>query len=223
MTELRHTQWKKTICPYDCPTSCGLLAETDGRHILNIKGDPEHPAAKGLICRKMHRYMDSIHSPDRILTPLKRTGEKGEGKFMPITWEAAVDEITGRWKEILKEEGGNGILPFYYSGVMSVVQRKCGDAFFNRMGACSLVKTLCSSAKGAGYEAVMGHTGCLDPRELCDSDLLIVWGSNMMATRLQAMPALKAARGGGKRVVLIEACGEALLGICIFGYYWCNW
>ena len=123
MTELRHTQWKKTICPYDCPTSCGLLAETDGRHILNIKGDPEHPAAKGLICRKMHRYMDSIHSPDRILTPLKRTGEKGEGKFMPITWEAAVDEITGRWKEILKEEGGNGILPFYYSGVMSVVQR----------------------------------------------------------------------------------------------------
>lgn len=214
MTELRHTQWKKTICPYDCPTSCGLLAETDGRHILNIKGDPEHPAAKGLICRKMHRYMDSIHSPDRILTPLKRTGEKGEGKFMPITWEAAVDEITGRWKEILKEEGGNGILPFYYSGVMSVVQRKCGDAFFNRMGACSLVKTLCSSAKGAGYEAVMGHTGCLDPRELCDSDLLIVWGSNMMATRLQAMPALKAARGGGKRVVLIEACGEDMAPYC---------
>lgn len=58
---------------------------------------------------------------------------------------------------------------------MSVLQRKCGDAFFNRMGACDMVRTLCSSAKGAGYEAVMGQTGCLDPRELSDSSFYLVW------------------------------------------------
>lgn len=208
------TEWKKTICPYDCPTSCGLLAETDGSRILNIKGDPEHPAAKGLICRKMHRYMDSINSPDRILTPMKRAGKKGEGRFVPISWEEAVDEITGRWKAILASEGGDAILPFYYSGVMSVIQRKCGDAFFNRMGACSLVKTLCSSAKGAGYEAVMGQTGCLDPRELKDSDFLIVWGSNMKATRIQSMSALHEARKNGRRVVLIESCAADMQPYC---------
>ena len=66
--------------------------------------------------------------------------------------------IAGRWNRILEEDGADAILPMYYSGVMSVLQRKCGDAFFNRMGACDMVRTLCSSAKGAGYEAVMGQT-----------------------------------------------------------------
>ena len=208
------TEWKKTICPYDCPTSCGLLVKTDGTRILEVKGDPDHPAAHGLICRKMRGYADSIHSPSRILTPMRRVGEKGEGRFVPVSWDEAISEITGRWKEILSRDGGDAILPFYYSGVMSVIQRKCGDAFFNRMGACSLVKTLCSSAKGAGYEAVMGCTGCLDPRELKHSDFLLVWGSNMKATRIQSMPVLDSARKAGKRVVLIEACAKDMAPYC---------
>ena len=163
---------RKTICPYDCPTSCGLLAETDGIRLLGVKGDPDHPAAKGLICRKMRHYEKSVHSPERILIPMKRVGAKGEGRFEPMTWDDAVKEIAGRWSRILEEDGADAILPMYYSGVMSVLQRKCGDAFFNRMGACDMVRTLCSSAKGAGYEAVMGQTGCLDPRELKGQQLL---------------------------------------------------
>jgi len=205
---------RKTICPYDCPTSCGLLAETDGIRILGVKGDPDHPAAKGLICRKMQHYEQSIHSPERIITPMKRVGAKGEGRFEPMTWDAAVKEIAGRWSRILEEDGADAILPMNYSGVMSVLQRKCGDAFFNRMGACDLVRTLCSSAKGAGYEAVMGQTGCLDPRELSDSSFYLVWGSNMKATRLQSMPALIQARRQGKRVVLIESCAADMEAYC---------
>ena len=72
---------KKSICPYDCPTSCGLVIETDGKKILKVKGDENHPATQGLICRKMRNYEESVHSKDRILTPLKRIGKKGEGKF----------------------------------------------------------------------------------------------------------------------------------------------
>ena len=205
---------KKTICPYDCPTSCGLVVETDGTNILRVKGDPDHPACHGLICRKMQHYETSIHNEKRILTPLKRVGAKGEGAFVPITWEEAVREITDRFKQILKEDGGDAILPAYYSGVMSVIQRKCGDAFFNRMGAISLVLTLCASAKTAGYEAVMGETGCLDPRELPQSDYFLVWGSNVIATRIQTMADLVKARKQGKRVVLIEACGRDTAPYC---------
>ena len=95
---------RKTICPYDCPTSCGLLAETDGIRILGVKGDPDHPAAKGLICRKMRHYEKSVHSPERILIPMKRVGAKGEGRFVPMTWDDAVKEIAGRWSRILEED-----------------------------------------------------------------------------------------------------------------------
>ncbi|MFQ9701556.1 MAG: molybdopterin-dependent oxidoreductase [Enterocloster clostridioformis] len=123
------------------------MAETDGIRLLGVKGDPDHPAAKGLICRKMRHYEKSVHSPERILIPMKRVGAKGEGRFEPMTWDDAVKEIAGRWSRILEEDGADAILPMYYSGVMSVLQRKCGDAFFNRMGACDMVRTLCSSAK----------------------------------------------------------------------------
>lgn len=208
------TYIQKTICPYDCPASCGLLAETDGRRILRVKGDPSHPMAHGLICNKMQHYERSIHSPERILTPLRRDGEKGEGRFVPITWDEAVREITDRWKRILDEDGGNAILPLYYSGVMSIIQRRCGNAFFNRLGACELVMSLCSAAKGAGYEAVMGETGCLDPRELKDSDFYLIWGSNVKATRIHTMPLLKRARDQGKRVVLIEVCACDMAPYC---------
>ena len=47
---------KKTVCPYDCPASCGLLVETDGEKVYRITGDPEHPATHGVICAKMRGY-----------------------------------------------------------------------------------------------------------------------------------------------------------------------
>lgn len=208
------TEVKKTICPYDCPSACGLLAETDGKRILKVKGDPDHPATRGLICSKMQHYERSIHSRDRILTPLKRVGKKGEGKFIPISWEEAVSEIAGRWKEIIEKDGADAIVPVYFSGIMSVIQRKCGDAFFNRMGASRLVLTLCSTAKGTAYESVFGETGCLDPRELKDSDYLIIWGSNVKATRIHTMPVIKRARDAGKKVVLIEVCACDMAQYC---------
>ena len=157
------TYVQRTICPYDCPTSCGLLAETDGKKILRVKGDKTHPANKGLICGKMQHYEESINSEKRILTPLRRTGKKGSGQFMPITWEEAGNEIAERFLNICREDGPQAILPAVYSGVMGQIQRKCGEAFFNRLGACSLVLTLCASAKGAGYSAVAGKTIRLVP------------------------------------------------------------
>lgn len=204
----------KTICPYDCPTTCGLLATTDGAHVFSVQGDPDAPPPHGTPCRKMRRYEQSIHAPDRLFTPLKRIGEKGKGLFARISWEEAIGTIADTWKKTLREQGPEVILPFYYSGVMSLIQRNCGDALFHKMGACSLIKTLCASAKSAGYTAVMGNTGCLDPRELVDSDFHIVWGSNMKATRLQSLPDIITARRRGGRIVLIECYAGDMAAYC---------
>ncbi|MGN0157545.1 MAG: molybdopterin-dependent oxidoreductase [Brotaphodocola sp.] len=211
---IKKTYIRKTICPYDCPTSCGFLVTTDGEQLLSVQGDPEHPVTKGIICHKMKHYERSVHNPKRILTPLRRTGEKGEGKFEPISWDEAVREITDKWKEILSQDGGDAILPMYYSGVMSEIQRKCGDAFWNRMGACEVERTLCSSAKGAGYASVMGKTGCLDPRELENSDLILIWGCDVKATRIHTLKTLTEARRAGKKVILIEVCAYDMADYC---------
>lgn len=210
---------KKILCPYDCPSTCGLLAEVRDGKIVKVKNDPEHPVSKNGICRKMQQYEKNIYSKERILTPLRRTGKKGEGNFEPISWKEAITEITDRWKAIIDQYGPEAILPCVYSGVMSDIQRNCGDAFFNRMGASVLVKTLCSSAKGAGYDAVMGKTGCLDPRELNDSDYYMIWGCNLTATRLQTLTDLMKSGNKDKKKVLIDTyanptsryCDEVIL------------
>ena len=195
---------KKSICPYDCPNTCGLLIEVEDGRIIRVKNDPEHPVSRSGICRKTARYQDSIYSDKRILTPLKRAGKKGSGEFTPISWEEAVTCITDTWKQIISESGPEAILPSSYSGVMSDIQRGCGDAFFNRMGASRQVRTLCSPAKGAAYSSVAGKTGCQDPREIADSDLYIVWGSNLEATRPQLMSLMNRPENRTKRRIQID-------------------
>ncbi len=208
------TYTQKTICPYDCPASCGFTVQTDGIRVLRTEGDNTHPVSQGLLCGKMRRYADEINSEARILTPLKRSGQKGNGSFIPISWEEAINEITSRWKNIIKTEGASSIAYCYYSGVMSVIQRHCVQALFSRMGACELVKTLCASAKGDGYASVVGDTGGLDPRELKDSDLYLVWGSNVAATRFPTLKDLTQARKEGKKVILIEVYAEPMAPYC---------
>ena len=97
--------WKRTACPYDCPDGCGLLVETDGKTIYRVQGDPEHPVTRGFLCRKMAHYERTVHSPRRLTTPLRRVGRKGEGAFAPISWDEAVAEITGRWKDLIARYG----------------------------------------------------------------------------------------------------------------------
>ena len=196
------------ICPYDCPTSCGFYAEVEEGKLLGLAPDPEHPVNKGLICGKMRHYERGVNREDRILTPLLRTGEKGSGSFAPISWEEALGRIAEQWKKTLKEEGPDAFAYLYYSGVMSQIQRFSPEALMNRLGARPMVATLCSTPKGSGYSSVVGGTGCLDPRELKDSDLVILWSCHTAATRLQALPILRKLKSEGKRILQVDVYGE---------------
>lgn len=205
---------RKMSCPYDCPSTCGLLAEIENGRIVKVKNDKTHPVSKNGICRKMQHYEQDIYSMDRLMKPMRRVGKKGEGKFEPISWNEAVREITDHFKDIIEKWGSEAILPCVYSGVMSDIQRSCGDAFFNRMGASELVKTLCSSAKGAGYDAVVGKTGCLEPTELNDSDLYLIWSCNMAATRLQTLVDLQKPANRYKKKILIDVYPNPTAAYC---------
>lgn len=205
---------RKMSCPYDCPSTCGLLAEIENGRIVKVKNDKTHPVSKNGICRKMQHYEQDIYSMDRLMKPMRRVGKKGEGKFEPISWNEAEREITDHFKDIIEKWGSEAILPCVYSGVMSDIQRSCGDAFFNRMGALELVKTLCSSAKGAGYDAVVGKTGCLEPTELNDSDLYLIWSCNMAATRLQTLADLQKPANRHKKKILIDVYPNPTAAYC---------
>ncbi|KUO48735.1 MAG: formate dehydrogenase [Desulfitibacter sp. BRH_c19] len=199
MSTVRHS-----VCPYDCPDTCGLLVEIENGRAVKIQGDPAHPFTRGTLCAKMAHYEQIVQAPGRLTRPLMRTGQKGSGQFVSISWDEAIEYIIQRWLEIIKKHGAEAILPYSFAGTMGLVQRNCGDAFFHKMGATRLLRTICSSAKGYGWKAVMGETLAPKPDEIKKSDCIILWGTNTLATNVHLTHELKEAKRRGARIFLIE-------------------
>ncbi len=194
----------RSVCPYDCPDSCGLLVEVQGGQAVKVSGDPEHPFTRGTLCPKMYRYPDTVHSPLRLAHPLLRQGLKGQGDFRPISWDEAIERIADRWQKIIREYGAEAILPYSYAGTMGLVQRNAGHPFFYRLGASRLERTICTPAKEMGWKIVMGDTASPHPDEAAESDLVILWGINASATNIHFLHGVKRAKAKGAQVWLIE-------------------
>src|ERR1700709_1130735 len=95
-----------TVFPHDCP-SCGALEVDvlDGNRIGTVRGAADNTYTAGVICAKVARYAERQHHPDRLTTPLLRTGPKGSGQFRPIGWDEALDLIADKFKTIAAEHG----------------------------------------------------------------------------------------------------------------------
>jgi anaerobic selenocysteine-containing dehydrogenase len=194
----------RSVCPFDCPDACGLLVTVENGRATSVCGDPEHPVTRGLLCPKMVHYQQTVHSPRRLNTPLRRVGVKGAGEFEPISWDEAVATICNRWRGIIAAHGAEAILPYSYAGTMGLVQRNAGHAFFHKLGASLLERTICSPAKDAGWKALMGDTPAMGPDEVEQSDLVILWGINAAATSIHAMRDAQSAHRKGARLWAID-------------------
>lgn len=197
-------EFKRSVCPHDCPDTCGLLIGVEDGRVLSVKGDPEHPFTRGAICVKVRHYPERIYSPLRVLHPLKRVGSKGAGTFERITWDQALDEIVHQYRQIISDSGAETILPYSYAGTMGVVQFHAGHPFFHKLGASKLLRTICSAAAEAGFAASMGNIPTTDIETSVNSDLIIIWGSNTVVTNMHAWPFFLEARRRGASIVVID-------------------
>ncbi len=194
----------RSTCPYDCPDACGLLVDVEGGRAIAVRGDPEHPYSRGTLCPKMNEYERTVHSPERRLHPLVRTGRKGDGAFRRASWDEAIRLVADRLAEVAARDGAEAILPYSYAGTMGLVQRNAGMPFFHALGASRLDRTICSPAKDAGWKAVMGDTPACHPDTVEESDLVILWGINAAATSIHFLHGVREAKQKGATVWLID-------------------
>ncbi|TGE31166.1 molybdopterin-dependent oxidoreductase [Desulfosporosinus sp. Sb-LF] len=199
-----NSEIKRSVCPYDCPDMCALLVEVVDCKAVKVMGDPEHPFTKGTLCPKMFHYERTVHSPQRLTQPLLRIGEKGTGKYKPISWDEGIQVIADRWKGIMAQYGTEAILPYSYAGTMGAVQRNCGEGFFHRLGASRLARTICAASKSYGWASVMGDTLAPHPDEVEKSDLILLWGTNALATNIHLLHKVGEAKKRGASVWLID-------------------
>ena len=195
---------KRSVCPYDCPDCCGLLVHVRDGRAVRVEGDPDHTFTRGTLCPKMANYERTVHSDRRLLTPLRRKGPKGGGEFEPIGWAEAIHDVAARWKEIIRTDGAEAILPYSYAGTMGVVQHNAGHAFFHLLGATSLDRTICAPAKRRGYGDVMGSTLSTAPQEAQKSDLVVLWSLSMLSTDIHFRHDVEIARRNGAKIWCVD-------------------
>jgi anaerobic selenocysteine-containing dehydrogenase len=195
----------RVVCAHDCPDMCSLLAEVEDGRVLRVRGDPEQPFTAGFACAKVNRDAELVHSPARLQTPLRRIGAKGEGKFAPIGWDEALDEITGRWQAIIAESGPLALLGYAYSAHQGQLNRGLLLGLFHALDASRLIAgTVCDTCCETAWNMTVGPVGGADPEAVDESDLIVSWGADLVATNVHFWAKAEAAQKRGVRVVVID-------------------
>jgi len=171
-----------TTCPRDCYDACGIAVVMRDGAIRHVRGDPAHPVSRGRLCRKCSigyngAYLDS---GERLTRPLRRVGEKGEGRFEAVSWEQALAGIAGRLRGI----EGRKVLNAHYTGTFSLLGYFFPLRFFHRLGATEIdPDTICNKAGHVALEYVYGTSLVgFDPRTADSATCILVWGANPSAS-----------------------------------------
>ena len=194
----------RAVCPHDCPDTCALLVTVEDGVATAVKGDPDHPTTAGVLCTKVARYTERTYHAERLLHPLRRIGNKGEGKFERISWDEALATIAARLKPIAAR-APEAILPYSYCGTMGLLQgESMSSRFFNKIGASLLDRTVCATAGATGYKYTIGASVGTDMEQFQNAKLIIIWGGNPIASNLHFWTRAQEAKRNGAKLIAID-------------------
>ncbi|MEL7448963.1 MAG: molybdopterin-dependent oxidoreductase [Pseudomonadota bacterium] len=192
-----------------CEAMCGLEIRHRGEEILSIRGDPEDPISHGHICPKAVALQDFHSDPERLKTPLKRSGNDWE----PMAWEDAIAEVAERLRAVQARHGANAVGTYlgnpnaHNFGNTFFIPR-----FFGALG--SKTRFSASSADQwphhfASY-TMFGHPMLVPIPDIDRTDWMLIIGGNPMVSNGSMMTApafprrMKALQERGGRVVVVD-------------------
>ncbi|MGF6725853.1 anaerobic selenocysteine-containing dehydrogenase [Paraburkholderia sp. GAS41] len=198
------TEFARAVCPHDCPDTCAMRVTVKNGRAIKVVGDPDHPPTQGALCTKVSRYAERVHHPRRLTTPMRRVGAKGEGRFEAIGWDEALKMAAERLSEIAAR-APEAIVPYSYAGTLGLVQ---GDSiaqrFFHKLGASQLDRTICAAAGAAGLKYTYGASLGMLTEFFAESELILIWGSNPIASNLHFWTRAQEAKRRGARLIAID-------------------
>ena len=168
------SQWIPTFCGMCGPSvGCGIYAEVRDGRFIGIEGMKESPLNRGRNCAKAHAAPQWVYSPDRLRTPLRRVGQRGEGRFERITWDAALEMIVEKLKEQKEKYGPESL------GILSPARRSYSDyqyRFLMAHGSPNYCHSgICAMQNAFSFAYTLGT----DPKPVVDyknSRLILIWG-----------------------------------------------
>lgn len=202
-----------SVCPHDCPSTCALSIEVvDENTIGRVRGAKEQTYTAGVICEKVARYAERAHHPDRLTKALRRTGTKGAGEWQELTSEAALDEVAERLLKAEQRLGAETVWPYFFAGTMGLVQRDGIQRLRHLKGYSNQFSSICTNMAWTGFVAGTGKLMGPDPREMAETDLLVLWGTNAVATQVNVMTfAARAKKNRKAPLVVVDIYDNATM------------
>ena len=195
-----------SACPHDCPSTCALEVELPGgERIGRVHGARSNTYTDGVICEKVARYAERVHHPDRLLHPLRRVGPKGSKRFERISWDDALAITAEAFLTAEKKYGAKSVWPYFYAGTMGLVMRDGINRLRHAKRYSHQYSTICTTLAWTGFMAGTGRLAGVDPREMAQSDLVVIWGTNPVNTQVNVMThAVKSRKERGGKIVAID-------------------
>lgn len=176
--------WEKSVCRF-CGVGCGTQVGTRNGRVVAVKGDPDSPVNRGILCVKGYANAEIHYGADRLTQPLLRMKNgrfDKKGDFVPVSWERAFDEMERQFKRYYRESGptavgimgsGQYTIPEGYAAV------KLAKAGWRTNNIDPNARHCMASAVGAFFQCfgIDEPAGCYDDIELADT--LVTWGANM--------------------------------------------
>ena len=195
----------RAVC-CSCAEQCGVRVEFDALgQVGRLRGDDAHPFSQGFICPKGTGALDIVRDARRLLKPLRRVGARGEGRWEPVSWDAALDEIASRLGGLVQAHGAESIA--YGYGTFRGSDWGIGERFMNLLGSPNafsqdkvcygplVLGEVLTYGFGPTFFAwpTPGTTGCV-----------VLWGMRPRASSPLLWRAIKQAQAAGTKVVVID-------------------
>jgi len=202
----------RTACAHNCGAHfCGLNVTVRGQEIIKIEPADFPDERYRRVCMKGISYAQMHAHPQRLLSPLKRVGERGAGKWTAISWEQVLDEVAGKMRSLSHEYGAESNMFLPYSGQLSVLNGLNGA--YLRLAAAlgasgtSLREFGLDSAVPSGIEDTLGAGSAYQSNHFTDlpnSRLILIWGGNPAQSNMNWWNFFLEAKRAGARIVTID-------------------
>ena len=173
-------RWQKTHCAKMDHGGCALQVGVKDNRIVKIKGDPDGYLNRGYICPKALAAPDKLTHPDRLRYPLKRKGNRGDGQWERISWDAAIALIADNLNRIKAQFGAKGVA--FCQGMPKGLEHFVLIRLANLFGSPNVVvvQDVCHAPREVTGMHTCGFYPVADFHH--PTEMAVLWGSNVTAT-----------------------------------------
>lgn len=192
-----------------CTAVCGLVATVEDGKVVRARPDPDNPSSQGHACVKGIAYHGVTHDPDRVTRPMKRVAP---GRFEPVSWDEALDDIAARLSAIIDEHGPDAVASYQGNPPAYATDGMTGFRMFLKALGTTKIYGAGSQDTNARFTAnwiLYGSPLTIDVPDVNNADFMLIFGANPLIShgsliftpRVRHQLDAVAARGG---VVVVD-------------------